>query len=520
MKRNRIYPVFAAIAILFAACGDNGRELPTNGLFAVAEGVHVGTGTITISPAGPQEAGTTITVTAIPGNGYRFDEIVVSPVLDTLPAGTGNTRTFTMPANAILITAVFSVIPAIPTFEISEGAHVGNGTIAITPAGPQAAGTTITVTATPGNGYEFDGIAVTPVLAQAPAGTGNSRTFIMPAHAVTVTAAFVLIDDDNPLIDGMRIGDYVPGKGTLIWRDEFTGPTLDRTRWNPETGTGAQYGISGWGNNEIQWYLPENAFIENNQLVLEARDVRGSPVGSPARNFTSARITTGQTRLTTGGAWTPETFSVTTGRVEARIRAPRGAGFWPAFWLLGSNSYGPVRGHPHQVWPLCGEIDILEFWGGDERVLVNAIHYGRQFLNTGNNDHWQFHSFYAGVRADGTLIPPQLTGNSAARRTFIRNHPEATYFSDGFHVYGVQWDNTGVQWELNGQVIQRRTWAQIDNRPGANDWLQNFWNEAGFSIILNIAVGGTMGGLPPAAGLFNGVNNRMLVDWVRVFSVD
>ena len=303
------------------------------------------------------------------------------------------------------------------------------------------------------------------------------------------TPPLFVIPEYNPEIDGMRIGDYVPGKGTLIWRDEFTGTELDRTRWNPETGTGNQYGLSDWGNRELQWYSPDNVFIENGMLVIEARDVRGSPVGDPARHFTSGRITTGQTRLAPGLEWTPETFAVTTGRVEGRMRTPRGVGFWPAFWLLGANSYGPVRGHPHMVWPRCGEIDIMEFFGGREYMLVHAIHFG---------PHWP----------------------ENRHRSWNTHLPGEALFSDGFHVYGVEWDRHEVRWLLNGEIVHRVGYDQLDDRPGASDWMQNFFNDAGFSIILNIAIGGNMGMGVPAPESFNGVDNRLTVDWVRVFKQD
>jgi len=49
-------------------------------------------------------------------------------------------------------------------------------------------------------------------------------------------------------------------------------------------------------------------------------------------------------------------------------------------------------------------------------------------------------------------------------------------------------------------------------------WMRNFYNDAGFAIIFNIAVGGNMGGGIPAVSSFNGIDNVMLVDWVRVYA--
>ena len=38
---------------------------------------------------------------------------------------------------------------------------------------------------------------------------------------------------------------------TLIWNDEFTGKKLDTTKWDYQIGTGSQYGLNGWGNDEV-----------------------------------------------------------------------------------------------------------------------------------------------------------------------------------------------------------------------------------------------------------------------------
>lgn len=46
-------------------------------------------------------------------------------------------------------------------------------------------------------------------------------------------------------------------------------------------------------------------------------------------------------------------FAFLTGRIEARIRLPKGLGLWAAFWMLPNNS---SRGE----WAATGEIDIME----------------------------------------------------------------------------------------------------------------------------------------------------------------
>jgi beta-glucanase (GH16 family) len=60
-----------------------------------------------------------------------------------------------------------------------------------------------------------------------------------------------------------------------------------------------------------------------------------------ARNSTSARTNT------------RDRFAFRHGRIEARIKLPKGQGLWPAFWLLPQEqAYG--------TWAASGEIDIVE----------------------------------------------------------------------------------------------------------------------------------------------------------------
>ena len=59
-------------------------------------------------------ANTTVTITATPNDGYKLSDISVKAgETDVKLSGTGNTRTFTMPAQDITISATFDVIPTV-----------------------------------------------------------------------------------------------------------------------------------------------------------------------------------------------------------------------------------------------------------------------------------------------------------------------------------------------------------------------------------------------------------------------
>src|SRR4051812_26345799 len=63
----------------------------------------------------------------------------------------------------------------------------------------------------------------------------------------------------------------------LVWSDEFDKTEIDTARWNFDTGNGfhspdAKAWISGWGNDELQYYprRPENVFVRDNALHIRA----------------------------------------------------------------------------------------------------------------------------------------------------------------------------------------------------------------------------------------------------------
>ena len=93
------------------------------------------------------------------------------------------------------------------------------------------------------------------------------------------------------------------GGKTLVWSDEFDGDRIDTGNWFFQSGDGTDEGIPGWGNNELQFCLPDNAQVSDGLLRITARQ---QSVG--AFNYTSARIIT------------RDRIAVRYGRIEARIR--------------------------------------------------------------------------------------------------------------------------------------------------------------------------------------------------------
>ena len=236
----------------------------------------------------------------------------------------------------------------------------------------------------------------------------------------------------------------------LLWADEFSqsdGATPDPAKW------GYEIGGTGWGNNELQYYTSrtENARIEGGQLVIEAR---AESFGG--RNHTSARLLT------------KDKWAWTYGRIEARIKIPKGQGIWPAFWMLGAN-INTVG------WPNCGEIDIMENIGSLPSTLYGTIH-GPGYSGGGG-----------------------ISGNTVLSGAAL---------GDDFHVYAIEWEENRIRWFLDGQVFFTLTPA---NLPAGSAWV---FNKPQF-LILNVAVGGNWPGNPNGSTTFP---QRMTVDYVRVYT--
>ena len=151
----------------------------------------------------------------------------------------------------------------------------------------------------------------------------------------------------------------------------------------------------------------------------------------------------------------------TYGRIEVRAKLPASAGTWPAIWMLGSN-FTTVG------WPTCGEIDIMEQTGANKDITLGTLHW----YNT---------------TANGNASYGETTAVADA--------------SSDFHLYTVEWSDTSIKIYLD----------DVNFFQMANDSTLPF--NADFFMILNIAMGGTLGGdIDPGF-----TEDTMEIDYVKVF---
>ncbi|MGW0656818.1 ricin-type beta-trefoil lectin domain protein [Streptomyces umbrinus] len=238
--------------------------------------------------------------------------------------------------------------------------------------------------------------------------------------------------------------------------DGAAGSAVNSSKWQIETGDNVN-------NHERQYYTAgnNNAKLDGQgHLVIEAR--RENPNNYQCWygrcEYTSAR-------LNTAGK-----FTTTYGRVEARLKVPRGQGMWPAFWMLG-NDIGQVG------WPNSGEIDIMENVGFEPSTVHGTLH-GPGYFGSG------------GIGAAYSL-------------------PGGQAFADAFHTFAIDWSPDAVTWSVDGNVYQRRTPADL----GGRQWVFN----KPFFLILNLAVGGYWPGDPDGSTSFP---QQLVVDEVKVTTSD
>ncbi|MGD8583361.1 MAG: family 16 glycosylhydrolase, partial [Gammaproteobacteria bacterium] len=314
--------------------------------------------------------------------------------------------------------------------------------------------------------------AVTPVVdAIAPGNTVVSENTALDSFYLTYvqfggTDTFIWLFPGYP-----QIGE--PGY-ELIWTDEFNvGTAPSATNWTLETGYGPDN--DGWGNNEWQLYTdsPDNVKLENGNLVITADCQTAPNCGVRDGTITSARINT------------LNKFSFKYGKIEARIKPAVGNGAWPAFWMLGAS-------FPDIGWPFSGEIDIME--------MHNA--FSDEFT-THFTMHW----------CDETMQNPATPGVCFPENegwTYISQFRTfADSLGDDFHVFSAEWDANGIVGKIDG--IEYFNLA-ID--PGNMD---EFLKE--FFVILNVAMGGTLGSNNQPPDGTETWPQIMLVDYVRVYQL-
>ena len=241
------------------------------------------------------------------------------------------------------------------------------------------------------------------------------------------------------------------GQWALSLDENFDGTSLDARLWNDKLW------FPGTVNKEMQLYRSENVAIKDGKLVLTAKkETRetgwdgSSPNLPKSLDYTSGVITS------------RDKFESGYGVYEARLKLPKGKGYFPAFWLKSHRMEGEAPPPPP-------EIDIMENLGHETTRTYHTYHYF-------GADKKAMHS------------PGNVKG-------------DVDYSAD-FHTFTVEWSPTTIRWFIDG-VESRKAFTQPEF----------IWKDKMF-IVLNVAVGSGWSGPPNENTQFP---QSMEVDYVRVW---
>lgn len=237
----------------------------------------------------------------------------------------------------------------------------------------------------------------------------------------------------------------------LVWSEEFDYEGKPNPeKWNFDVG-------NQWHNNEQQAYTDRqtNAAVKDGKLMVCAQIENEG-----GRKYTSARMTT------------HDRASWQYGYFEIRAKLPVGRGSWPALWFM------PDAVHAGTPWPLCGEIDMLEHTVVNKDELVYSLH-----------SHKHNHTRHDTRQYTTSVYVPGVTGD--------------------FHVFGMEWTEEYIEYFLDGKSVCKYQKTDDPDDQTATAWPY----DQPFYLIMNIAVGGFMGGEVKDEDL----PYVMEVDYVRVY---
>jgi len=298
-------------------------------------------------------------------------------------------------------------------------------------------------------------LAVRPVLftADRDRSSVTQATPISPPGIVdTSSTTSTTASSTTSTIASSTTSTTAPPAPVLVWADEFDG-AVDS---GPDPARWRfDIGGHGWGNAQLEFYDDTRARLDGaGHLVITAEPT--TPGAEPPCWYGPCRFVS--SRLTTDGL-----VSHDDGRIEVRARLPRGDATWPAVWMLGSN-------RAEVGWPACGEIDILE-------------HIGR-----------------SGDEVHGALHGPGYSGGAAIVGSTVVDDVTA------FHTYRVDWRPESIVWSVDDRPFHRVDRDDVEIWPF----------DQPFHLIVNLAIGGTLGGNPTDADLRA---HELVLDHVRVFDL-
>lgn len=269
----------------------------------------------------------------------------------------------------------------------------------------------------------------------------------------TVEAEDYTIPADSVNGDVRITVNYVAGADAeyvLVFSDEFDkddGSQPDSAKWSR-----CVRQTSTWN----RWLSDseEVIYIEDGKLV--------------ARAIPNPDQVTDDVPMITGGVQTSGNFDFTYGKVEVRTFTNPHTGNFPAIWMMPTDQ--------SDGWPTCGEIDIWEQID-NENTAYHTVH-----------SNWTYNLGYTSN--------PKSSFNETVQM-------------DGYHTYGLEWDESTITWYVDGQQVG--SYAKSSSSSALNRGQWPF--DKAFYIILNQSVGNGSW----AASADESHTYETLFDWVRIY---
>jgi len=233
----------------------------------------------------------------------------------------------------------------------------------------------------------------------------------------------------------------------LVFDDDFSGSTLNQGKWSYNYPWGSMH-------NHMAYMDAQNVRVADGKLVIRARPER-HPKAKDTAKFNGKIL---PVPYQAGAIHSKGKFEVTHGYIEARLKVPKGRGFWPAFWLL------PKDG----AWP--PEIDVMEILTSNPHRNHVALHYGKDWRDHRSHGQW------------------------------IEKMPD---LSADFHDYGVHWTAEFIDFYFDGKRVKR-----VTDRAAIKH------TEKPMFLLINLGVG-AWEKKPDETTIWE--KNYYEIDWVRVW---
>lgn len=234
---------------------------------------------------------------------------------------------------------------------------------------------------------------------------------------------------------------------------EFPGDSATEAAWSQEF-DGSSLDTSIWnfetGNGSNGWGNNELQYYTDQNTEVSDGTLKINAIAESISGYNYSSA-----RITTQNKYT---FQY--GRIEVRAKLPSTGGTWPAIWMLGENI-------STDGWPKCGEIDIMEHVGNNLGEVLGTLHF------EGNS-----------------------AGNAISEGTTVED------VATEFHNYTMEWTQDHIVFAVDNVVFHEFT-----------DMAGTPFVDHEFFLILNIAMGGTLGGTIDS----NFTQDTMEIDYIRVY---